>query len=261
MIILKLFNKPFDMDKIKFIGDDVYYDGEDCGDKLEFLNHLLVVNGWACGCGMPDKATLFFIRQFKGLATGEDFHTFEGGLDLFKIACHRKHFINIDGTYTERGNEFLSIVAHVGVTDDDLASIQVNKLPVPKLLIRGDVQETIDKVFEGIVVTPELANAFLALQYIGFFTSFIKLRELEWEVQREMGTQREVDVVSKQYYEFSETRHGEVYNAFHILENILEVEEHGGSTPGWIDPNGAEKVEAIEELFGRNDFFHLYLKG
>lgn len=261
MSTLSFNGQPFNMDLLNVIHNKVIYDNDGIGDRWDFLNEILIDNAWACGCGMPDKATDFFIRQFKALPSGIDYHTFEGGLDLFKIACHHKGFIDIEGKYTEKGEEFLTLVDYLLINDDLLKEGQLEKLPIPKLLIRGSIDDTIDKVFEGIVVSPDLSNAFLALKYIAFFTSFIKLRELEWEVQRELGTQSEVDVVSKQYYEFGETRHGEIYNAFHILENVLEVEEHGGSTPGWIDEASAEKVEAIEELFGRNDFFHIYLKG
>lgn len=257
MSALTLFNEPFDMDKIKFINDDIYYDGEDCGDNLEFLNHLLIINGWACGCGMPDKATVFFIRQLRAFASGEDFHTFQGGLDLFKIACYHRGFIDINGALTLKGNEFLSIATHVGITNDDLASIQVNKLPVPKLLIKGNVDETIAQVFEQIEVSPDLANAFLALQYIGFFGSFLRIRSKQWDEAR---NPRVLPPISEEYHKWCEVRFGEIYNTWHILENILDMEEHGGSTPGWLTEEGNTKLDAIEQLFDCDDFFHLYLK-
>lgn len=256
-----VWGEPFKMDLLNVVGNKVTYEGEEHGDPWDFLNTLLCEGAWACGCGMPDKATNFFIRQFKALATGVDYHTFEGGLDLFKISCYHKGFIDVNGKYTEKGEEFLTLVDYFLINDDVLTEGQIEKLPVPKLLIKGDVDKTIDIVFKDIGTSPDLSNAFLALQYIAFFASFLKLRSEAWDKEKEDGyTGNGSEAITKKYHDFGANRHGEIYNALHILENVLEMEEHGGSTPGWIDPDGYEKLEAIEKLFDRDDFFFFYLK-
>jgi len=260
--LLQMHCEPFDASKLATYEGVLHYDGCEQGDILDFLNTALCENAWGCGCGRPDEATSFFFAQFGDIASGKNYHRLPGGLELFKYACWKDGLINKDLSYTEKGKELLALPNLFFKVDWDeydkstCVSFARDLLPIltfdPTAL-----PDIIKEVFGDVKDGPEVDYT-AALIYVGILGGYLK-RKQGMPFSFIMSPERDEmyalsDSVFKNYA-------GEWYNSFHILEGVLDMEEHGGSTPGWLSyDGGAEKQEAIEKFFNCDDIFTYCLK-
>jgi len=255
--LLQLHCKSFDKNKLRNHEGVLHYDGCELEGVLDFLNSVLCENAWGCGCGRPDEATSFFFAQFADLAFGKDYHRLPGGLELFKYACWKEGLINKDLSYTEKGEELLSVPElffsvkweqydkdkQVSFVRESLPTLSFDPAAVPAVVktVFGDVQDG-----------PEI-DYVSALAYVGILGGYLKVKHgIPFSLTDRTGWDK-LYAVSDPVFENYE---GEWYNSFHALSEVLEMEEHGGSTPGWLSHDeGIEKQEAIEKLFNCNDLF------
>jgi len=268
---LSLFDKPFDISLVTYDpeygeNDAVYYNDdveeldEDC--QLAFLNQILCENAWACGCGMPRQASAFFFKQLIDLETA-DYHSLPGGLELFKIACYEVDIIDEHCKPTKKGNELIALFDKFNLREEEWFKTygeQVVKVPLTssalnlKPLTNGEYAQSL--VFHELTKPiPKQFDANKAMLYVGIYCSFLYLRSEEWDLPGKP------DTIYNMWKTFQEKHYGETYNSLHILDNMLELEEHGGSTPGWLQHtlHAEQSLIEIEKLYGVKELFKLFL--
>jgi len=255
--LIEMHCKPFDATKLATYEGVLHYDGCEQEDILDFLNTALCENAWGCGCGRPDEATSFFFAQFGDIASGKNYHRLPGGLELFKFACWKDGLINKDLSYTEKGKELLALpdlffkVEWEGYDKFKCVSFAYDSLPAltsDPAALPGVIKE----VFGDVTGAPEIDFA-AALVYVGILGGYLKNKhDIPFSLTDRSEREKLEALVDPVFDNYA----GEWYNSFHILENALEMEEHGGSTPGWLSHDGgSEKQEAIEKFFNCDDIF------
>lgn len=268
---LSLFDEPFDISLVTYdpeygengavyYNDDVEELDEDC--QLAFLNQILCENAWACGCGMPRQASAFFFKQLIDLETA-DYHSLPGGLELFKIACYEADIIDEHCKPTKKGNELIALFDKFNLREEEWFKTygeQVVKVPLNasalnlKPLTNGEYAQSL--VFHELTKPiPKQFDANKAMLYVGIYCSFLYLRSEEWDLPGKP------DTIYNMWKTFQEKHYGETYNSLHILDNMLELEEHGGSTPGWLQHtlHAEQSLIEIEKLYGVKELFKLFL--
>lgn len=252
--LLQLHFAPFDPSLLEIFNSTLCYDGSGYDSRFDFLNSLLCENAWACGCGQPEEAADFFYKQFLAIPDNIDYHVITGGFDLFKYACWKKGLVNGDMSYTGKGQELIDMLKLIALTPEDLNTKMTTKVSLPDdITAQADlVGQAIATVF-GDVNGLEKVNYVYALLYVGILGDFLHQRHLT-----EYGHPRYEQLFELKEKVFKD-HEGEHYNSFHLLENVLDMEEHGGSTPGWLTAEpGVYYQHAINKLFSNNNTLFEY---
>lgn len=200
----------------------------------DILSDFLVTDMGFCGCACHDAAIEFLLIQLAGLRESKNYFHLNGGLEFFKLGCYELGLLDDNQKLTEIGE----VLADLG-----------NKIPTSGITLpesvfghKLDFREDELKFTTFSILTdrtsksvPEWINKDLLMEAIHYLLNGL---------DRESSKDRDEEMV---LYNYREKHGGECTLLLYWLEHVLELEEHGSSTPGWIDHTSEFKWDHLKD--------------
>lgn len=248
------YNEDFEILRV-FEGDIVEYSfhGDvNVGSANEVLEILFQQFLYFCGCGQPEEAQLFYVKQLKSIVAGtnEDYIGKFGGLEFFKLCLVAQGFLTKDLKLTTQGLKVMEVIDFLlpycdfTETDEPVAfegdyaevthplfqSEKVNDLLKTFWLELSEVKHPCVDVVPDINYTAGMYYLYQALGTLAFKTIELKFEQMENVVSNNAGA---------------------FYWTFYMTDNYLGWEAHGGSSPGWLctHSGGWRALELLLRLY------------
>jgi hypothetical protein len=210
-----------------------------------------------CGCGMPEDAMHFYMQQLMALEVTpiKDYNGRVGGLDFFiHIAELQQMFDKATQTLTPKARAILhalSILFPVHLKNEEHELCPLNEFVMDKEAYDAIIHTEIDPVWKkaqedaGVSFEKEQLPihwyVFNHVNVLGF--------HLLLDIYKHIDQIKNPECAKIQRSEWCSSNYGAQYWTWYMIDNILDLEQHGGSSPGWLSETGQKTIVHLHQLF------------
>jgi hypothetical protein len=213
-----------------------------------------------CGCGMPDDAMHFYIQQLTALETVpiKDYIGRVGGLDFFiYIAELQQMFDKTTRTLTPKAKAILhalSILFPIYLKEEECELNPLNEFLVDKKAYNAILHTEVDPVWRKAQEEAgvKIEQKQLPIHWYIFNHVNILGFHLLLNINKHIEQVTNPEYAKTQTSEWCSSNYGAQYWTWYMIDNVLDLEEHGGSSPGWLSDTGQKTIVHLHQLFAHS---------